>query len=56
MRLLLISGSFSAAQKALKVPNRSSEGTKWLMTLLDALEEVSFSHHHPTPYVEHLSY
>jgi hypothetical protein len=33
-------GSFAAAQRALKVPGRTGEGTKWLMSLLDALEQV----------------
>jgi hypothetical protein len=37
----ITAGCFSAAQRALKVPNRSNEGTLWLMELLDALEEVS---------------
>ncbi|ORX39103.1 Vta1 like-domain-containing protein [Kockovaella imperatae] len=31
---------FSAAQKALKIPNRSAEGTKFLLNLLDCLEEM----------------
>jgi vacuolar protein sorting-associated protein VTA1 len=34
-------GCFATAQRALKVPNRSKEGTIWLMSLLDALEHVS---------------
>lgn len=38
--LTLTVASYSAAQRAIKVPNRSNEGTKWLMSLLDALEEV----------------
>ncbi|TXT09054.1 hypothetical protein VHUM_02528 [Vanrija humicola] len=32
--------SFAAAQKALSTPNRSAEGTKFLMLLLDSLEEM----------------
>ncbi|CAD6571871.1 MAG: hypothetical protein TREMPRED_000412 [Tremellales sp. Tagirdzhanova-0007] len=32
--------SFAAAQRALKVPSRSKEGTMWLMSLLDALEQM----------------
>lgn len=36
----LTAGSFAAAQRALQVANRSGEGTKWLMSLLDALEQV----------------
>ena len=38
---LTVVGCFSAAQKALKIPNRSAEGTKFLLTLLDSLEQVS---------------
>lgn len=37
---LPLEGCFAAAQKALKVPSRSKEGTVWLMSLLDALEQV----------------
>jgi len=33
-------GCFSAAQKAIKAQNRSTEGTRFLMTLLDTLESV----------------
>lgn len=36
----LTPGCFWAAQKAMKVPNRSKEGTLFLMELLDALEAV----------------
>ena len=36
----MVSGCFSAAQNALKMPNRSAEGTKFLLTLLDTLERV----------------
>lgn len=32
--------TFWAAQKALKVPNRSKEGTTFLMSVLDCLEEM----------------
>ncbi|WOO84943.1 Vacuolar protein sorting-associated protein VTA1 [Vanrija pseudolonga] len=32
--------SFAAAQKALSTPNRSADGTKFLMLLLDSLEEM----------------
>ena len=39
--LIVYTGCYSAAQKAIKVPKRSNEGTKWLMTLLDALEQAS---------------
>lgn len=38
---LTFSGCFSAAQKALKLQNRSAEGTRFLMILLDTLESVS---------------
>jgi vacuolar protein sorting-associated protein VTA1 len=41
--VLITSGCFSAAQKALKMQNRSAEGTRFLMSLLDTLESVSLS-------------
>lgn len=40
---LMSAGCFSAAQKALKMQNRSAEGTRFLMTLLDTLESASHS-------------
>lgn len=40
---LMLLGCFSAAQKALKMQNRSAEGTRFLMTLLDTLESVGLS-------------
>jgi vacuolar protein sorting-associated protein VTA1 len=51
-------GCFYAAQKALKVPKRSNADTALLMSLLDALEQVSWLTlhiHAPPAYLKGLS-
>jgi vacuolar protein sorting-associated protein VTA1 len=40
-QVLIYTGCFWAAQTALKIQNRTNQGTEFLMSLLDTLEEAS---------------
>lgn len=44
MHVLTVKGCFSAAEKVLQLKSRTDEQTMFLMSLLDALEQVRYRH------------